>query len=124
MWMEARRFSEMWPVSQIGKKVALGALLTLLVLLELYICTAFLSMEWQNAINKYIPQIFPESRGDWTPITHPLLNQEIEQVIREHIWLRITLYALTVGLLAANAWLIRRVWRLLRNRSVVSADRS
>ena len=85
-------------------------LLIPLVLFEMYLCTAFLPMRWQRAINDSLPTISPKSH-DWTSTTHPLLNEEIEEVLREHVGLRITLFVITLALLAGNAWLIRRVWR-------------
>ena len=85
-------------------------LLIPLVLFEMYLCTAFLQMQWQRAINDSLLDILPKSH-DWTPITHPLLSEEIESVLREHVGLRIALFATTVALLLGNAWLIRQVWR-------------
>jgi hypothetical protein len=94
------------------KRIALVVLLIPLALFEVYLCTAFLPIKWQLAINEHIPDILPRS-NDWTPITHPLLSQEIEQVLNEHIELRIALFTITAALLIGNAWLIRWVWRLL-----------
>jgi hypothetical protein len=101
------------------KKIALLALLIPLTLFEFYVCTAFLPDQWQRTINDHIPDIFPQS-NDWTPITHPLLSQEIEQVLHEHIGLRIALYTITVALLIGNGLLIRWVWRLARRRQAAS----
>jgi len=67
-------------------------------------------MPWQRAINDSLPTISPKAH-DWTSTTHPLLNEEIEGVLREHAGLRITLFVITLALLVGNAWLIRRVWR-------------
>lgn len=77
----------------------------------MYLCTAFLPVRWQHAINDQMLDIYPKS-NDWTPITHPLLSQEIEQELRQHIGLRIALYAMTLGLLIGNTWLIRLLWRI------------
>ena len=88
-------------------------LLVPLVLCEMYMFTAFLPMQWQRTINDSLPDIFPKS-SDLTPNTHPRLSEEIESVLREHIGIRITLFAVTVALLLGNAWLIRRVWRFFR----------
>jgi hypothetical protein len=101
------------------KKIALIVLLIPLVLFEAYLCTAFLPIDWQHTIYKKIPRVLPESH-DWTPITHPNLDQEIEQVLREHVWLRIGLYAVTIVLLVGNAFVIRWVWRFLRDRRTVA----
>jgi hypothetical protein len=96
------------------KKTALLVLMIPLTVFEVYLCTAFLPDSWQRAIDDHIPNILPKS-NDWTPITHPLLSQEIEQVLREHTGIRILLYSITVGLLIGNAWLIRLLWRLRGN---------
>jgi len=97
--------------TKIVKRAACFVLLIPLVLFEMYLCTAFLPMRWQRAINDSLPDILPKSH-DWTPITHPLLSEEIESVLREHLGLRITLFAVTLALLIGNAWLIHRIWRL------------
>jgi hypothetical protein len=99
--------------TKIAKRATCFVLLIPLVLFEMYLCTAFLPMRWQQAINDSLSDILPNSH-DWTPITHPLLSEEIESVLSEHVGLRITLFVVTVALLVGNAWLIRRVWRLSR----------
>jgi hypothetical protein len=99
--------------TEVMKKAALFALLILLALFEVSLCGAFLPLQWQRAFDDGIRVILPKSH-DWTPITHPLLSQEIEQVLREHTGLRIVFYVITVALLVGNAWLIRSVWRFLR----------
>ncbi|PYU78354.1 MAG: hypothetical protein DMG50_27870 [Acidobacteria bacterium] len=104
------------------KRITLVVLLIPLTLFEVYLCTAFLPVPLQRTINDHILNIFPKS-NDWTPITHPLLSQEIEQVLREHIGFRIVLYAITVGLLTGNAWLIRLLWRLRGSAENTSKSR-
>jgi hypothetical protein len=93
---------------KIAKRAACMVLLLPLVLFEMYLCTAFLPMQWQRAINDSLPTILPKSHDQ---TTHPFLSEEIESVLHEHVGLRITLFAITVALLIGNAWLIRRVWR-------------
>jgi hypothetical protein len=93
-----------------------------LVLFEMYLCTAFLPMRWQRAIDHNLVDILPKSH-DWTPITHPLLSEEIESVLREHVGLRIMLFAVTLALLVGNAWLIRRVWRFSGRTQTSSENR-
>lgn len=95
------------------KKILLIVVLIPLVLFEIYLCTTFLPLHWQHAISDGMAQILPKPH-DMTPITHPLLGQELDQVLREHIVLRIVLYAVTIALLVANTWLIWHVWRILR----------
>ena|SRR5882672_2177088 len=95
------------------KKAALFLVLIPLTLFEIYVCSAFLPGEWQRAIDSGVWAILPKSH-DWTPITHPFLSQEIDEVLREHIWLRVAGGAFTIAVLVGNAWLIYSVWRLLR----------
>jgi hypothetical protein len=94
------------------KRIALVVILIPLALFEIYLCTAFLPIKWQLAINDRITDLLPRS-PDWTPITHPMMSQEIEQVLNEHSGVRIALFTITVALMIGDAWLIRRVWRLL-----------
>src|SRR5258708_28800872 len=97
-------------------KPLLIALLIPLILLEAYFCTAFLPLEQQHAINAKIPNILPQDSQ--TLITHPNLDQEVDQVVREHVSLRIAIYAVTIILLVANGWVIRSLWRpLLRDET-------
>jgi len=96
-------------------------LLMPLVLFEIYLCTAFLPMRWQRAINDNLSDILPKSH-DWTPTTHPLLSQEIESVLREHVGFRIALFAITVSLIVGNAWLIQRIWRFSGRRQASFED--
>jgi hypothetical protein len=95
------------------KKIALIALLIPLVLFEGYVCTAFLPLDWQHTIDLKMRRVLPEWH-DWTPIAHPNLDREIEQVLLEHAWLKVALYFVTISLLVSNAFIIRWVWRLLR----------
>jgi hypothetical protein len=93
------------------KKTFVTALLIPLILFEAYLCTAFLPLRWQHAINDVLVRLPPESQ---TPVTHPMLSQEIEQVLSENVWLKVGVWAITLLLLAVNAWAIQRLLRLLR----------
>ena len=104
------------------KKLSLFVLMFLLELIELYLCTAFLPVGWQHALNNRIPDIWPKAY-DMTSITHPLLSQEMEQVFRENFGLRMALYVITIALLAANAWFIYFILRLFRGTQRSSEDR-
>lgn len=106
------------------KKVLLTILLISLVLLELVICTDFLPIEWRHAINERIPNVFSDPAHDWSRVTHPRMDLEMDEVIRQHLWLRIASYVFTALLLAANTVLIRIVWQRLRGTKSVNADRS
>ena len=70
------------------RKALFIVLLISLLVFEICLCTVFLPLRWQHEINRAIVHVLPE-KHDWTPITHPMLEQEIEQVLREHIWLRV-----------------------------------
>ena len=100
-----------------AKRGVLFAALILLSLVEAYLCTAFLPQRWQNAIESHIPDILPKS-DDQIRITHPLLKKEVEQVLREHAVFRFLLYGITASLVIGNAWLIRRVWRLVHSAQI------
>jgi len=54
---------------------------------------------------------------DHSVVTHPAIDQEIEQAMKEHIGLRLTVWAAFIGTLLANTFLIRWVWQLLRRFS-------
>jgi hypothetical protein len=103
------------------KKILVLVLLVPLALAEIYFCTAFLPFEWQRAINNKLPQILPNP-PDQTLITHPNLDLEVEQVMREHIWVRLGLYCLTIVLMLANALLMRRLWRFGYEEKTASVD--
>ncbi len=63
------------------KKTFVTALLIPLILFEAYLSTALL-LRWQHAINDVLVRLPPESQ---TPVTHPMLSQEIEQVLSENV---------------------------------------
>ncbi len=102
------------------KKTGLIALLITLVILEIFLCTGFLPSEWQHAIDGKLPKIY----GDPMPIAHPNLDREIEDALRQNIGLRVGLDLIVLSILAVNALFIRLVWRQLRRREMLSADRS
>jgi hypothetical protein len=93
------------------EKIFVIALLIPLILFEAYLCTAFLPLPWQRAVTDVLVRLLPASQ---TPVTHPMLSQEIEQVLSENVWLKVGVLAITLLLLAVNAWAIRRLLRLLR----------
>jgi hypothetical protein len=105
------------------KRISLIILVIPLMLFEVYLCATFLPDSWLRVISSHAPDILPKS-NDWTPITHPLLSQEIEQVLREHIGIRLALYAVTAGLLLGNAWLIRLLWRLRGRAQTATRSKS
>lgn len=96
------------------KRVVLKAVLVALLTLELYLFTGFLRMRWQVAINDAIPRILPPTH-DYSIVSHPAINQEIELAMKEHIALRMTVWAVFGGVLVVNTFLIRWVYRLRRS---------
>jgi hypothetical protein len=96
------------------KKVILGVLLLPLLALEVYLFVGFLPLPWQHGLNAAIVHLLPDTR-DWTPVTHPLLEQEIERVLSEHLWIRVCIKGITLLLLAVNAWAIYRLVRIVRS---------
>jgi hypothetical protein len=100
------------------KKVILTVLLVLLTVFEVWLSTVFLPLRWQHEINAAIVHLLPETH-DWTPVTHPVLEQEIEGVLQGHLWMRVCLYGITLLFLAVNAWAIYRLVLLLRSKRFV-----
>lgn len=98
------------------KRIVLWILLLPLMLVELYLCSAFLPMRWQLAVQHALPRILPKPY-DYSLITHPALEQEIEQVLRNNFGLQVAFNALLLLLLAGNTFLVIRVWKLLRHSS-------
>jgi hypothetical protein len=98
---------------QTTKKALLFALLIPLGLFEVFLGIAFLPTQWQHAIDDRLLGSFQKSHH-MVLITHPALSQEIESALREHIGLRIGIYAITTILLIGNAWLIRWVCQAVR----------
>jgi len=98
------------------KKLAPLTLLVLLVLLEFYLLTGFVPIEWQRAINDVVVRLLPESQNDWSAVTHPRIDAEIQDTIRRSRWLTIAMYSFMVSLIALNTFLIRIVWHRLHRR--------
>jgi hypothetical protein len=88
-----------------ARNAALFILLIALTLVEFCFCTAFLPAQWQHVLDERMRSLLPKSH-DWTATTHPLLSREIEQLLGEHIGLRIALYVVTLALLIGNGLLI------------------
>ena len=84
----------------------------LFALLVLVAAEAFLPAQWQSAISDRLLHGNPQY--DYSVITHPAIDQEIEQVIHEHVGLQVALYAFFVVLLAANSVLLVRAWNAMR----------
>lgn len=106
------------------KKLILTVLLISLMLFELAICTGFLPLGWQQAISERIPPILSGPQDDWSGVTHPRMDLELEEVFRHHLSLRIAYYVILALLLTANTVIIRFVWQRLRSSKGVSASHS
>jgi hypothetical protein len=102
------------------KRVVTGAVFLVLLILELYMCTAFLPSRWQLAINDKINselQHIPPHRYDYSVVTHPALDQEIEQALKENTSVRIFMYAMFTIVFLVNGFAIIRIWGRLRRLS-------
>jgi hypothetical protein len=92
-------------------------LLAMLFLFEMYMLTAFLPKNWEHAISEQLVLPFDRESYQQSRVTHPNLEGEIDQVLRENPRLRITGYVIFVALLSGNTFLIVRVWRALKRKS-------
>ena len=90
------------------KKVVLTLLLVVLLFPEIYLCSAFLPLSWQLAIQ----HVLPESH-DYSQITHPNLEGEINQALQKHPGLRVAFYGILVLMIIANTFLLFMVFRHL-----------
>ncbi len=105
------------------KRTVLIVLLISLVLSEMFLFTGFLPSAWQHAIYEPASKMFPETL-DQTSITHPNLDREIQDALRNDVKLRLGLYLVIALTLTVNTVLIRLVWRKLNVRVALTADRS
>jgi hypothetical protein len=88
-----------------------------LLVIEGYLCMAFLPMQWQLALQRFLPQ-----SHDYTDITHPELGHEIDEFLRTHSDIKIIFYAFLLFLLFMNSSFILLIWKKLRReRNSVTA---
>jgi hypothetical protein len=96
-------------------------ILVVLVLFEMYMLTAFLPRKWQHAINEQlvVPLLAPFDRESYeqSKITHPNLEEEIDQALKENPRLRISSYVIFAVLLSGNALLIAGICSKLSRKS-------
>jgi hypothetical protein len=59
-------------------------ILAVLFLFEIYMLTVFLPMNWQHSINEQIVVPFDRESYEQSKVTHPNLEEEIDQVLREN----------------------------------------
>jgi hypothetical protein len=91
------------------KKIVLLLVLSVLLVSEVALLTAFLPMSCQRAIDRVLPHT-----PDQCDITHPDLAGEIDHALRDSPGLAVMFYGVLVVLLSANTWLVRIVWKSLR----------
>ena len=104
------------PLSKRSKKTVFISIFTLLILFEMCMLTAFLPNRWQHALSQQLVR-FQQETHDQSMITHPDLEGEIDQALRENPGLRIALNVTFGILLAGNTFLITRVWRALKSKA-------
>ena len=95
------------------KKAALGIALFTLLAFQLYLATACLPLRWQSAIDRTLAHVL--LRQSSKPLmTHPALDYEIHQALREAPLLRVGVYLFIAVLLILNALLILKIWTIFR----------
>ncbi len=95
------------------KRMSLGLLLLVLVVVELFLCGAFAPAAWQAAIVRAFSH-FSAKTFDYSVVTHPALDYEIDDMMRKSPGLRIALDGLILLLIGGNTFLLTRVWKWLR----------
>jgi hypothetical protein len=98
------------------KKIGLIILLLPLVVIEGYLCMAFLPMRWQLALQRFLPE-----SHDYTDITHPDLAREIDTFLATHTTVKVAFYTLLAFLLVINSLYIFWILQSLRGRSLLNA---
>lgn len=95
------------------KRMSLGLLLLVLVVVELFLWGAFAPAAWQAAIVRAFSH-FSAKTFDYSVVTHPALDYEIDDMMRKSPGLRIALDGLILLLIGVNTFLLMRVWKWLR----------
>jgi hypothetical protein len=95
------------------KRTALRALLVVLIIVEIYLCSALLPTSWQTASVHGLSHILPKTY-DYSVVTHPALDYEIDDMLKKNPGLRVALYTVITLLLVGNTFLVTKVWRALR----------
>jgi hypothetical protein len=95
------------------KRIAVTVLLLAMIGVEIYLCSAFLPAAWQSAIVRGLSQVLPKT-FDYSVVTHPALDYEVEDVLQKNEGLRVALYTVIALLLVVNTFFIIKVWRFLR----------
>ena len=83
---------------------------------ELFLCSAFLPIRYQVALQNRLSQLLPQ-QYDHSKITHPDLEGEIEHVLQENTAVRLALYTFITTLLAANSLLVFKTWKAVKSGS-------
>lgn len=95
------------------KRISLGFLFIALVLAELFLLGAFAPTAWQAAVVRAFSHLSPKT-FDYSVVTHPALDYEIDDMMRKSPGLRIALDGLILLLIGGNTFLLFRVWKWLR----------
>lgn len=103
------------------KKIGLVLALVLVILLELFLASAFLPAQWQLAIRHELSRLLPHPY-DHSVVTHPALDREIDQALEENLALRVGFYVLVVGLLVCNTVILIKIFKLMRPRSALFTE--
>lgn len=102
------------------RKAAFIIALTVLGITEICLFSAFLPVEWQTEISGWIGKVLPHSY-DYSRVTHPALEHEIEQLLNQLPALKLALYSLIALTLAVNTFAIVLVLKQLKARIRLTA---
>ena len=97
------------------KKMSLMFTLLLLICVELYLCAAFLPARWQASVSQSLSRVLPH-RYDYSAVTHPALDLEVEQALRHRPALELGIYIFIVLLIAVNTFAIVKILGILRRQ--------
>src|ERR1700758_5366069 len=86
------------------------ALLTGMILLEMWLVLGLLPYRWSHSLERRTQT--PQGAPDYSQITHPDIDGEIELMMREHPLTRLTVDTVLVGFIVVNTFGISRIWKI------------
>jgi hypothetical protein len=79
---------------------------------QLCLLLVFLAPQWLLRLESWL--LSNPGQTDWSKITHPGLDQEIEQVFINTPWVKPGLITLTLAVLVVNSRVLYRLWKALQ----------
>ena len=96
------------------KRLVLKFSIAVLLFSELYLCSNFFPGKWQASIQNTVSQVLPR-KNHKPDITHPAIDQEIQQALRDNPPLRMAAYGFLLLLIVLNTFLLIACWKTLQN---------